>query len=415
MRGSGGLLHDSKSVRAFLVVGTTLLLFPCLGRSAQAQQWTLDSSISQQFLYSDNLLLGRENEIETFGLVTSPVLRVERNSPTLNVWIDGKFDFNEYINHSEFNSQDQRLRLGITDQVTERSTLKLGGSFVRDTTLKSEQEQTDRFIDKKIGITFWDVRPSWSYLLSPVDQMTLGGSYSSATYDDSEKTDYQYFGGTLDWAHRLSEIDQFTANVSYFRFIPDEPGDRKTDTVSALVGYAYDPSERLSLSGAVGLGYSIESGNSTDDDDDDDSDGDGGLGYRLRFNARYELNDTTSGRISLSHNSEPSSDGDQTTRNRLTIGVNHKITPLTSLGLNLDYVDTYDYFGLEGERTDDEESRYAAVRPSVAWAITDELSLVAEYRFRYKLYDESNEEAMSNSVYLTLRYELPTWGGAEGY
>lgn len=397
-----------------LFVGAALLL-PWLADSAQAQQWTLDTSISQQFLYSDNLLLGRENEIETFGFVTSPVLRVERNSPTLNVWIDGKFDFNEYIDHSEFNSQDQRLRLGVTQQVTERSTLKLGGSFVRDTTLKSEQEQTDRFIDKKIGITFWDVRPSWTYLLSPVDQMTLGGSYSSATYDDAEKTDYQYFGGTLDWGHRLSEIDQFTVNLSYFRFIPDEPGDRMTDTVSALVGYAYDPSDRLSINGAAGLGYSIESGQSTGEDDDNNSDGDGGLGYRLRFNARYELDDLTSGRLAFSHNSEPGSNGDQTTRNRLTFGVNHKLTPLTSLGLNLDYVDTFDYLGLESERTDNEESRYAALRPSVSWAITDELSLVAEYRFRYKLYDESNEDAMSNSVFLTLRYALPTWGGSEDY
>lgn len=397
-----------------LFLGAPVLLLPCLGGTAQAQEWTLDTSLSQQFLYSDNLLLGKDHEIETFGSITSPLLRVARNSPTLSVWIDGKFDFNEYINHSEFNSQDQRIRAGITKQVTERNTLKLGGSFIRDTTLKSEQEQTDRFIDKKIGITSWDVRPSWTYLLSPVDQMTLGGSYSEVSYDSSEKTDYQYFGGTLDYGHRLSDIDQVTANLSFFRFVPDEPGDRSTDTISALLGYAYTPSERLSISGAAGLGYSIENG-SGGSEDDDNSNGDGGLGYRLKFNAQYKLDDRTSGRMSFSHDSEPSSDGDQTTRNRLSFGVNHKVTPLTTLGLNIDYTDTFDYLGLEsGERDDgDGESRYAAVRPSVAWALTDEISLVAEYRFRYKLYDDTNEDAMSNSVFLTLRYELPTWGGSE--
>jgi hypothetical protein len=416
VRGHGGYRRGRNWPRA-LTVGAPVLLLPWLGNAAQAQEWTLDTTLSQQFLYSDNLLLGRENEIETFGSVTSPILRLERASPTTSIWIDGKFDFNEYLNHSEFNSQDQRLRLGVTDQVTERSTLKLGGSFVRDTTLKSDQEQSDRFVDKKIGITFWDVRPSWTYLLSPVDQMTLGGSYSSAAYDSDEKTDYQYFGGTLDYGHRLSEIGQLTANMSYFRFVPDETGDRTTDTVSALLGYAYTPSDRLSISGAAGLGYSMEngSGGSDDDDNDNDSDGDGGLGFRLKFNAQYKLDDRTSGRMALSHDSEPSSDGDQTTRNRLSLGVNHKLTPLTSIGLNIDYTDTFDYLGSEsGERTDSAESRYAAVRPSISWALTDDLSLVAEYRYRYKLYDESNETATSNSVFLTLRYELPTWAW-DGY
>jgi opacity protein-like surface antigen len=389
-----------------------LLLSPWLCDIAQAQEWKLDTSLSQQFLYSDNLLLGRDNEIETVGSVTTPALRLTRQSPTLDVSLGGRFDFTEYLDHSEFNSQDQSIRLNVKKAVTEQSTLGLNSSFIRDTTLKSEQEETDRFIDKKIGITFWEVRPNWTYLLSPVDEMKLGGSYSSVTYDSSEKTDYQYFGGTLDYRHRLSEIDQATANISYFRFVPDELGDATTDTVSALIGYGYTPSERLTITGAAGLGYSIENGSGPDSTEDD---GDGGLGYRLKFNAKYELNERTSGQISLSHDSEPSSDGEQTTRNRATLGLTHKLTPLTTFAFNLDYVDTYDYAGLESSgRTDEDESRYAAIRPSLAWALTDQVSLVAEYRYRYKLYDENNESAMSNSVFLTLRYELPTWAW-DGY
>lgn len=395
-----------------LLLSTALLLSPWLCRIGHAQEWTLDTSLSQQFLYSDNLLLGRDDEIETFGSVSTPALRLERQSPTLDVSIDGRFDFTEYLNHSEFNSQDQRVRLNVKKTVTERSTLGLNSSFIRDTTLKSEQEETDRFVDKKIGITFWEVRPNWTYLLSPVDDMRLGGSYSSVSYDSAEKTDYQYFGGTLDYRHHLSEIDQFTTNFSYFRFVPDEQGDATTDTVSGLVGYGYTPSERLTITGGAGLGYSIENGSGPDTEEDD---GDGGLGYRLKFNAQYKLDDRTSGRISLSHDSEPSSDGEQTTRNRATLGVSHKLTPLTTFAFNVDYVDTYDYAGLESNsRTDDDESRYAAIRPSLAWSITDQVSLVAEYRYRYKLYDENNESAMSNSVFLTLRYELPTWGW-DGY
>ncbi|WP_374651123.1 outer membrane beta-barrel protein [Dongia sp.] len=397
------------SFRRPLVLSASILLSYWLCDDSAAQEWTLDTGISQQFLYTDNLLLSRDDEIETFGSITTPGFRLERQSPTLDVWLDGRFDFTEYFSHSEFDSQDQRLRLNVEKDVSERSTLNLNSSFVRDTTIRSEQD-TDRFVDQKIGITYWEVRPNWTYLLTPVDRMRLGGSYSSVAYDSSEKTDYEYYGGTLDYGHQLSEIDAVTANLSYFRFVPDETGDAKTDTAAALLGYTYTPSDRLTIGGAAGVGYSIEHGSGDEDDDSDD----GGVGYRLKFNAKYQISDSTSGRLTLSHDSEPSSDGEQKTRNRATLGVSHKITPLTTFALNIDYVDTFDYAGLEGSRTDDDESRYTSIRPSLAWAITEDVSLVAEYRYRYKLYDESNDSAMSNSVFLTLRYELPTWG-FDGY
>ncbi len=375
------------------------------GSSASAQEWKLESNIAQEVLYSDNLLLSRDREVETVGFITTPGLHLERNSPTSQVAFDGRFQFAEYIDHSDFNSQDQLLNLQVDQALSERAAFRLGAAFTHDTTLRSEQDVTGRFLDDSIEFISWNVAPGFAYRLTPVDEMVVRGNYRQTTYfDTDEKTDYEYFGPAMDFSHQLNELETVSATVGATRFIPDEPGDDYTDTISTLFSYSYRSSERFSISGGVGIAYSMEHNDPGQDSDD--------LGFRLKFNTNYVLSDQTSLRASISHDNEPSGDGDQVVRNRVTFGINHKLTPLTTARLNIDYADNVDIIGSEGDQTSDEgTSRYTSVRPAIAWDLTEDWSLEASYRFRYRLFDDDGGDAMSNSVFLTLQYDLPTWGG----
>jgi hypothetical protein len=375
------------------------------GSSASAQEWKLDSNIAQAVLYSDNLLLSREREVETVGFITTPSLHLERNSPTSQIAFDGHFQFAEYVDHSDFNSQDQLLNLQADQALSERAALRLSAAFTHDTTLRSEQDVTGRFLDDSIEFISWNVAPGFAYRLTPVDEMVVRGNYRQTTYfDTDQKTDYEYFGPAMDFSHQLNELETVTATVGATRFIPDEPGDDYTDTISTLFSYAYRSSERFSISGGVGVAYSMEHQDPGQDNED--------LGFRLKFNMNYDLSDYTRMRVSLSHDNEPSGDGDQVVRNRLTFAFDHQLTPLTTARLNIDYADNVDIIGSEGDETSNEgTSRYTSVRPAISWDITEDWSLEASYRFRYRLFDDDGGDAMSNSVFLTLQYDLPTWGG----
>ena len=126
----------------------------------------------------------------------------------------------------------------------------------------------------------------------------------------------------------------------------------------------------------------------------------------------YLMSDQTSARVSLSHDTEPSGDGDQVMRNRVTVGLDHQLTPLVTARLNLDYTDNVDILGFEGDSTTDEDtSRLFSVRPTVAWQLTEDWSLEADYRFRYRLFEDDDGSATSNSVFLTLQYNFPTVAG----
>jgi hypothetical protein len=378
------------------------------GDAASAQEWKLYTNLSQRVLYSDNLLLNRRNEVDTFGSITTPELLLERTSPTSHIALNGRFEFEEYFDHSSFDSQDQIIDLDVEKALSERSRLGLDANFTRDTTLTSEDDITNRFLDDAIRFISWRATPSWTYDLTPLDQVSLAGSYRQVEYDSSEKTDYQYFGPTIGYNRRLGELSKFTTELSARRFIPEEPGDNYTDTIGTLFGYAYTASERFSISGAAGVSYSEEH----EEDVGNDSD----VGYRLKFDMKYLVSDQLTARVSLSHDNEPSGDGDQVTRNRARATLDYQVTEMATLGLDFNYADNVDLLGFEGESTDDEDdrSRYFAVRPNIGWQFTEDLSLVASYQFRYKKFEDENDTATSNSVFLTLQYNFPTVAG-EGF
>lgn len=400
------------------ILWSIVIIATCAGgTAASAQEWKLSSYMSSTFLYSDNLLLSRTRDVEAFGVVPAPGFVLERISPTSHVTFDGRFEFPRYIDHSEFNSEDQFLNLGIEKLLSERSTLRLDANFRHDTTLRgggSDEDITDRDLQESFDYIRWQVAPSWAYQVSPIDEIVTRGTYREANYDTSQKTDYQYFGPSFDYNHQLSEIDKITSSVSWYRFIPDDPNKDRVDTLGALVGYAYDPSERFSINGAVGISYSMR--DERGDSEDESNGGNSDVGYRIKFGMRYLIDDQNTVRASLSHDTEPSGDGEQETRLRMTLGLEHRLTELTALGLNVDYVDDTDVFGTGGGSTssddeDDDEARYFAIRPNVAWRITEDVSLVAEYRYRYKEFTQEDETVDSNSVLLTLRYDLPVLAG----
>jgi hypothetical protein len=378
--------------------------------TGQAQDWSLSSDLTQRMTYNSNLLLNPDHKISTFGSLTIPHLTLERDGPTSNVSLDGKFKFAEYFGHSELNSDGQNLALQASKDLSERSTAAFHGEFNRDTTVTSEADIDDRFLDRAIRYIYWNVSPTYTYLLSPIDQISITGAYQNKNYDSVEKTDFEYYGGYLNYSHSLSETSQITGSLSYFRYVPDIPTDLTTDIYGGLIGYKYTPSERLLVSGGVGLNYNV----THEDDATGERNVSEDVGYRFNFELDYDLGERTKVNLTLSHDTEPSGDGRQVTRSRGGLGLDYRLGEMTTFSLDATYSDNQDYLG-EGSNTDgsDNVSRYYSLKPALTWDITEDLSLAASYQFRYKKFESRGGSAVDNGVFLSLRYALPDqhWSG----
>jgi hypothetical protein len=397
--GVGGL----RGVNRALALACGLLVFGFLAtcfetRAALAQDWSFESNLSQRMGYNSNVLLNPDHEISAFSSQTTPALRLSREGPTSKISLGGRFVFTEYFNHSDLNTQDQFADLNVTKALSERSEIGLAGNFAHDSVSQNDDEATGDFVRRQIEFIRWDVSPSWQYLLSPIDRLRMSARYLQTDYNSNEKTDYRDFGPNVVYTHDLSELASVFAQLDYSRFESDDEVNTKQDVYGGLIGYSYHPTERFSISGAGGLNYNV-----THEDDSKDS---GELGYRFQFGFDYQINDQTKANVALSRDTEPTGDGEARTRNRASFGVSYQMTETTTFSLDGSYVDD------QKTQNNNEVSRRFLVKPTVTWDITEDLSLSANYQFRYKTFEESGS-AIDNAAFVTLRYALPDfhWNG----
>ncbi len=403
MRARGGKSHVIRRM-------VTLLFFALAvcgsAKAALAQDWMLGSSISQRGSYNSNLLLNQNNPVSAFGSITIPELKLKRSGPTSSVTLDGQFKFAEYIDHSDLNSQDQNISLNASKDLSERSTLNFVGHFDHDSTLSSDRDIDGQFLNRQVKFISWDVAPSWTYQLSPIDQINWGGTYQQINYDDNTvKTDYRFYGTTLNYSHSLSEVAGMTGAVSYFRYqATDVLVDTSTDIFGALIGYRYAPTERFSISGAAGANYKLRHVDGRGDSGD--------VGYRVKFNTTYQVNDQTKAEVALSRDEEPSGEGQTVTRDRGTLTLSYLLSELTQLSLSATYSDNEQVADSGTEKNEGGKARFFSISPAVNWNITDQLSLGASYQFRYKIF-ASSDSAIDNGAFITLRYALQDmhWSG----
>jgi len=395
-------------VRGPLAAAGVLVATWCGTMSASAQDWGLTSSLSEEGTYNSNLELTPTGQVSAFGSTTTPELTLSRSTPSSHAILHGRFPIERYFGHSDLDTENQFLNLSLDQDLSERSTVSLLGDFNHATTLTSDEDLTGQFLVRPSTFISWDVAPTWTYLLSPIDRIDWQASYKAVNFDLPTKTDYQYYGTALNYAHQLSEVAQVTGSLSYFRFDTDDVLNTKNQIYGFLVGYAYKPTQRFSIDGSVGADYET-----TERDQSTSTVGrtDNTLGYRLKFDMNYTLSDQTQLGVTLSHDAEPSGDGQLQTRNRGNIQLQYQFDELTFFQLQVVYADDQDYFGTESQ-SNSGTTRYYAIGPSLNWNIRDDLTLQASYQLRYKS-SKSAGSATDNAAFLTLRYALPDlhWSG----
>lgn len=375
------------------------LLVTCLEtRTASAQDWSFESSLSQRMGYNSNLLLRPNHEISTFSSATTPGFTLSRAGPTSDIALEGRFEFNEYFNHSELNTADQFAKVTASKSLSERSSVGFNGNFARDTTTESDDDATDKFVSKQIRFIRWNASPSWEYLLSPIDRLRLSANYLQTDYASNQKTDFRDFGPSATYSHDISELAAVFATLDYSRFEADDTADTRQDVYGGLLGYNYHPTERFTVSAAGGLNYNV-----THEQGSKDS---GEIGYRFQFNMNYRINEQTNATVTLSRDTEPTGDGEARTRNRGSVGVSYQMTEMTVFSLDSSYIDD------QKTQSNSDVSRRIQIKPSVRWNITEDLSLQASYQFRYKTF-QSSGSAIDNGAFISLRYALPdfNWSG----
>ena len=395
-------------------VRTALALFFGLATfslTASAAKWGMEPSLSISAGYNNNVGL-RSSNIEGVAegrFVASTTFRA--NTPKSGVTGDVSIDLRRYNKVSNFDRNN--IRAGLNSFYNfERSSIGLNGSFVRDSTLDSQLDETNiGFVDlnrhDRLAGAFWRLN------FGARTNATINYSYRDVKYEDSVGSGFVNFNtnsGSLAINRQVSPRATITGSGTYSLTENDNDITTKSASLSAGGSYNFDST----LSASVSLGQrrtTVDSIGGTQvpitfDNrivtfiivPQDITNESKGTTYSIQVTKTFERGSSS---LSANRGISTSAGGIPSETTSLVWTTNYGITTTISADVTLRGNQSVTENVLGNSSTN--KSFYT--NSSVNWDITESLQISAIYQFRVHTYDSGADDATRNAAYLTLRYQ----------
>jgi len=400
-RDLGSRMARRAAVMAVLAGVATLGVAPSAARAAD---WFINSSITEEFEYSDNFRLDDSNKESLWGFNTRPAIGIETHTPRTDLNFNGSLNYGYFPENTDENSFDQRGDVSLRHR-TERSSFGLGGSISHDTTRTSEELDTGRDFSDASRLGFGG-SASWSHTLTERVGVGIGASAGYVSYDTSALSDYRTYSAGPFVNFVLTEQDSLQLATNYSRYDRLSGDNLESDLFVGRATWTRTLTEQLSGSLGGGANYVM-----TDEDvtvgGTTTSESEKEIGYNASAGITY-TEERASFSAGFSHAVVPSGVGRLQRRNSLNLRASYRATPVVSFGLATNFV--------QQEAADEdsgEDRNFVGVEPSVSWQFLPEWTARAGYRFRTQTLDEG-ERVYSNGGTVSVSWRLPPWGAGQG-
>ncbi|MCU0934882.1 MAG: autotransporter outer membrane beta-barrel domain-containing protein [Gammaproteobacteria bacterium] len=394
--------------------------------SAHADEWWAAPRVSLVGLYDSNPRLVTSGHDGAFGARLNLAADLGWATETTSVTFTPRLRSDRYTNEQDLlNSDDQYFDLTASTE-TERAKVGVDGKLSYTTVVSNEDVVEDigpaqQRIREQVSRDSRTLRPHGSYRLTERDTLQADANLTDVNYGGQGYVDYTFYVSNLSWAHALSPRDTVSLLGYASRFERDLPrqflgvaavNDPKgtTDNVGLQVGYQRALTETLTGNVAAGAVRSefkpdplrFAGGGRLDLFEDATNYGtliNVGLSQRL---------EQTEWEVSASRSLQPTGDGVLVRRDELKVDVSQDFGPLTTGRLAvLAFHDQRDQEQARaGNRAD---RRYARVETGLSYRLARHWTLSGEYRYRYQKYQEAEDSAESNGLWVTLSYAGDRW------
>ncbi len=401
--------------------------------SAPADEWSAKPRVSSRLVYDDNPRLLQDEQNDALGIITEAAVDLG--------WSDGRSQWaftprlrhNEYDrDHPELDSLDQYYTLsGSTATERARYGLNANASFATVLTTEDVVAESGRRqqLDRKVDRDSLSITPSFSYILSERNTLSVDFTASDVNYRGPGYRDYQFYTSNLSLGHALSERDTISAITYLSRYdrtlldsgtlVPVAVGpvvvgvplskDTKgtTDSIGLQAGYERSLTETMKGRVAAGVVRSelnadkakLAGGGSIELFEDSTD-----WGQLLNFSLNEKL-ERFGWEVAASRALTPTGDGVLVRHDELSGGLSRELGPLTSGRLRLVA------FKEKGLKTtsDFADRDYARFEAGLSYRLTPFWTLSGSYQYRYEKYDNADDSATSNAFWVSIGYQGDKW------
>jgi hypothetical protein len=365
-----------------------------LGSRVWGQELRTTADVALQEEYQDNVFFSQTAKERTWLTTVAPRVKARYGSERASVSGGARLEGRAYSRDGDLNTVTQ-LYTASAERRTERLTSGVSGSFIRDTTLDTELQQTGIVLDRHRRVSRTG-RVDLGYALTERTETRLIYSYTDTKYDAARLADYVDQNVQLETRHAVSDARHaLGATVSASIFETDSS--YRSRELSAAVSYTHHVSERFQAALTAGLRRTrVRIGGNLGATATD-----AGVVSEVRLTRQW---DTGSLSLAVSRRTNPSGSGRlvETTHGSLH-GV-YAVTAQATATFDADWYGNSAVDPLGGNA----DSTLERIEPGVGWRVGERLTVAAAYthlRQRTETGHASANRVMARLVYEWYRSE----------
>ncbi len=377
--------------------------FLCVPFQVMAEQVNLVPSVDLTGGYDDNVLFRHDQQESDYVATGRPGFTLDYKSELFNIRSRGYMEIFRYLDNSSLNRENYHALFDGGVKLTERWNLQGNFSFINDTTLESQLEETG-IVTERTDRKRYNAGGDLSYRLTMVSNIGVSLNHQSTRYDSDRYEDYDYESVKLSYDYRFHNgLDVLTVMPYYDYWESDIT---TVDNVGLYLGLSHTFNETLSLEVFVGPRYT-----STErkysiwfiDKEIEESDSSWGGTGNIQLKKDWL---STSATIGYSHDLTYSSsigrDAEPITVDRFFFNASHRLTTRLRAGLSGSF-----YLSESESEFFDEDRRYITMRPSVEYDLTRNYSLRLIYVYSREEDRNTDQDTDRNQIWLAFTGRFP--------
>lgn len=338
--------------------------------------------------WSSNPLLLVEGAKPLAGSTTSPEIIVRDTAPSMDTSIDFRVD-QSIFNQSSFNTTDLHATTAAST-ANERWNFNIQQRADYDTTRTSDTTSLglEASAKRHLGLT---VSPALSYNFTPLDRLSLEGSWNISKYEASTYSDYRVISTALGWSHKIDPLNTASLKVNAQRYKITKGSQLTQDTVGTSIGWKTQISPQLSAGVSAGIQKAKER-----------RPGARNAGWELQYTFTGDityLGEQDSLSLYAQRSQSPSGNGNNALQTTIAFKETHAVNQLFSL----EFGTTWQLSDYPVPQTGDTRSLTTA-NVGGRYKITKNLGANLSWQYRYKTLVNTDTTAQDNVLLFSISY-----------
>lgn len=375
------------------------LLVPC---GVMAEKITLEPSVDVTGGYDDNVFYTRTDQEADYVATVRPGFILDYDSELFNIRSRGSVDFLRYLHNSSLNRENYYAFFDGGVNLTERWNLRGNFSFINDTTLDSQLEETG-IVSLRTDRKRYNGGGGLSYRLTDLSNAGLSYNHQTTRYGSDRYENYDFDSVRLSYDYRFNNgLDLFTV-LPYYGYWKSDIS--SVNNYGLSFGLSHTFNETLSLEAFLGPRYTqtelTNRGVKA-------TDSNWGGTVNIQLNKRWTLSSVSLGYShDLTYSSNAGYDAEPVNVDRIFCSARYNITSRFRAGFSGSF-----YMTESASTYGNQDRRYVELTPSLDYDITTRYSLRLAYNYSREFNNglDSDPDRDRNRVWITFTGKFPmTW------